>query len=208
MINKTIISSLFFLTILSGCGDSKVSNASNTKEITVYTALENEQIPQYLASFKEQYPNIKLNIIRESTGVIISRVLAEKNNPVADVIWGTAATGLLALDEANLLKPYSPKGIEEINSKFRDNSNKDPKWVGNNAWMTAITVNTIEMKKLGLEEPKSFADLIKPEYKGLVSMATPTSSGTGFLTVSALLQLFGEEKGWEYIKALDNNIGI
>ncbi|MGL5798206.1 MAG: putative 2-aminoethylphosphonate ABC transporter substrate-binding protein, partial [Cetobacterium sp.] len=75
MINKTIISSLFFLTVLSGCGDSKVSNASSTKEITVYTALENEQIPQYLASFKEQYPNIKLNIIRESTGVIISRVL-------------------------------------------------------------------------------------------------------------------------------------
>ncbi|MGL5000747.1 MAG: putative 2-aminoethylphosphonate ABC transporter substrate-binding protein [Cetobacterium sp.] len=210
MINKKIICSILLSGVLTACGSSEkpIENKTTAKEVTVYTALENEQIPEYLASFKEKHPDIKLNIIRESTGVIISRILAEKNNPVADVIWGTAATGLLSLDEANLLKPYSPEGIEKINTKFRDMTNEHPKWVGNNAWMTAISVNTIEMKKMGLEEPKNFADLIKPEYKGLVSMATPTSSGTGFLTVSALLQLFGEERGWEYINALHNNIGV
>ncbi|MBC2851771.1 putative 2-aminoethylphosphonate ABC transporter substrate-binding protein [Cetobacterium sp. 8H] len=205
MFNKKIISSLIFTTFLMGCGTNETSQ---TKEVTVYTALENEQIPEYLESFKEQYPNIKLNIVRESTGVIVSRILAEKSNPQADVIWGTAATGLLALDEANLLKEYSPKDIEKINPKFKDNTGKDPKWVGNNAWMTAISVNTIEMKKLGLEEPKSFSDLIKPEYKGLISMPSPASSGTGFLTISALVQLLGEEKAWEYMKSLDSNMGV
>lgn len=205
MFNKKILSSLIFTTLLMGCG---ANETSQTKEVTVYTALENEQIPEYLESFKEKHPDIKLNIIRESTGVIVSRILAEKSNPQADVIWGTAATGLLALDEANLLKEYSPKDIEKINPKFKDNTGKDPKWVGNNAWMTAISVNTIEMKKLGLEEPKSFSDLIKPEYKGLISMPSPTSSGTGFLTISALVQLFGEEKAWEYMKNLDTNIGV
>lgn len=74
--------------------------------------------------------------------------------------------------------------------------------------MTAIIVNKIEMEKLGLEEPKNFEDLIKPEYKGLVSMANPASSGTGFLTVSAFIQTFGEEKAWEYMSKLHENIGI
>ncbi|MGL4785720.1 MAG: putative 2-aminoethylphosphonate ABC transporter substrate-binding protein, partial [Cetobacterium sp.] len=99
--NKKILGSLVLTTLLASCGSSEkpVSKENNkTKEITVYTALENEQIPEYLQSFKEQYPNIKLNIVRESTGVIVSRVLAEKDNPQADVIWGTAATGLLVLD--------------------------------------------------------------------------------------------------------------
>lgn len=212
MSNIKIFGSLLFATFLMGCGSSEKPTKNNeknsAKEITVYTALENEQIPEYLESFKKQYPNIKLNIVRESTGVIVSRILAEKSNPQADVIWGTAATGLLALDDANLLKEYSPKDIEKINPKFKDNTGKDPKWVGNNAWMTAISVNTIEMKKLGLDEPKTFSDLIKPQYKGLISMANPASSGTGFLTVSALIQLFGEEKAWEYMKNLDSNIGV
>ncbi len=210
MINKKIIGSLLFAGLLVGCGSSEKPTATSnkSKEITVYTALENEQIPEYLTSFKKQYPDIKLNIVRESTGVIVSRVLAEKNNPQADVIWGTAATGLLVLDEANLLKAYSPKDIEKINTKFRDNSGKDPKWVGNNAWMTAISVNTIEMKKLGIEEPKNFADLLKPEYRGLISMPNPASSGTGFLTVSALVQLLGEEQAWQYMADLDKNMGV
>lgn len=127
--NKKILGSLVLATLLTSCGSSEkpVSKDNKTKEITVYTALENEQIPEYLQSFKEQYPNIKLNIVRESTGVIVSRVLAEKDNPQADVIWGTAATGLLVLDEANLLKEYSPKDIEKINPKFKDNTGKDPK---------------------------------------------------------------------------------
>ncbi|MGL5050788.1 MAG: putative 2-aminoethylphosphonate ABC transporter substrate-binding protein [Fusobacteriaceae bacterium] len=199
---------LLFLTvagIFTGCGNKA---EKSKEEITVYTALENEQIPEYLESFKKQYPEIELNIIRESTGVIISRVLAEKNNPQADVIWGTAATGLLVLDEANLLKPYSPKGIEQIDSKFKDNTGEHPKWVGNNAWMSAISVNTIEMKKLGIKEPKNFADLLKPEYKGLISMPNPASSGTGFLTVSAFIQLYGEQGAWEYMEKLNENMGV
>lgn len=209
---KKVLGSLFIMSILAGCGTSEKptssANSKVNKEITVYTALENEQIPEYLESFKKQYPDIKLNIVRESTGVIVSRVLAEKGNPQADVIWGTAATGLLVLDEANLLKEYSPKDIDKINPKFKDNTGKDPKWVGNNAWMTAISVNTIEMKKLGINEPKSFADLLKPEYRGLISMPNPASSGTGFLTVSALVQLYGEAGAWEYMTELDKNMGV
>ncbi len=60
--------------------------------------------------------------------------------------------------------------------------------------MTGITVNTKELSDKNIPVPSSYEDLIKPEYKGLISMPNPSSSGTGYLTVSALIQIMGEEK--------------
>jgi len=83
-----------FALFASACSDGGSAGAG---EITVYTALEDEQVTEYLAVFNEQYPDIKLNIVRESTGIITARLLAEKDNPIADVVWGTAASSLLVL---------------------------------------------------------------------------------------------------------------
>lgn len=203
---KKILFGLMIGTLLfTACG--KENGVTKNKSINVYTALENEQISVYLESFKESHPEIKLNIVRDSTGIIISKLLAEKGNPQADVVWGTAATGLLLLDKEGLLEPYAPEGLDRIDKKLRD-QNKIPKWVGNNAWMTAFVVNTIELKKLGLPVPKNYKDLLNPKYKGLITMSNPASSGTGYLTVSAILQLMGEDKGWDYLNKLDKNIGV
>lgn len=68
-------------------------------EITVYTALEDEQVTEYLAVFNEEYPDITVNVVRESTGIITARLLAEKDNPQADVVWGTAASSMMVLDD-------------------------------------------------------------------------------------------------------------
>ena len=124
--------------ILTGCGAEESKKA--VKEINVYTALENEQIPLFLENFKKHYPDIKVNITRDSTGVVITKILAEKDNPQADVVWGTAASGLLMLDNEKLLEPYAPKGIERVNPRFKDSS-EVPVWVGNNAWMETFAVN-------------------------------------------------------------------
>ncbi|OLP16739.1 putative 2-aminoethylphosphonate ABC transporter substrate-binding protein [Leptolyngbya sp. 'hensonii'] len=177
----------------------------NVSSITVYTALEDDQIKPYLASFNQQYPNIKVNIVRDSTGVITAKFLAEKSNPQADVIWGLAASSLLVADKQGLLEPYAPKGIEKVNALFRDGANP-PRWVGIDAWESAFCVNTIEAKKKNLPIPKSWADLTKPEYKGQIVMSNPASSGTGFLSVSTLLQMKGEKDGWSYLDALNENI--
>ena len=191
--------------LLTGCGEKGAG--VEKKSLNVYTALEDEQIPQYLQSFRAEHPEIELNIVRDSTGVVISKILAEKSNPQADVVWGTAATGLLLLDKEGLLEPYAPEGLERVDSKLRGRGD-NPKWVGNNAWMSAIVVNTVELEKLGLPMPKSFEDLLNPQYKGLITMSNPASSGTGYLTVSAILQFMGEEKGWEYLDKLHENIGV
>lgn len=188
-------------------GGTQAKQGKAGSELLVYTALEDDQIKQYLQTWDEQHPDIKINIIRDSTGIITARLLAEKDNPQADVVWGTAATSLLVLDQNDMLEPYSPTGIERIQTTFKDD--REPAhWVGIDAWETAFAVNKTEMEKKGLAIPRSYEDLLKPEYKGLITMPNPASSGTGFLTVSGLIQLMGADKAWAYMDKLNENIAM
>jgi iron(III) transport system substrate-binding protein len=182
-----------------------LAGAATAGEITVYTALEADILPVYKKSFEEKYPGTTIRWVRDSTGIITAKLLAEKNNPQADVVLGTAATSLLLLDAEGMLQPYAPEGVKKIEARFLD-KNTPPAWVGTNAWAAALCVNTVEMEKRKLPIPTSWADLTKPEYKGLIVMPNPASSGTGFLDVSSWLQIFGEEKGWAYMDALDKNV--
>ncbi|MGE4552682.1 MAG: putative 2-aminoethylphosphonate ABC transporter substrate-binding protein, partial [Desulfovibrionaceae bacterium] len=179
--------------------------AGPSGSVLVYTALEDDEIPGYLELFHQKYPGIEVKIVRDSTGIVTAKLLAEKDNPQADVVWGTAATSLMLCDQAGMLEPYAPAGLERVAPKMRDAKNP-PHWVGIKAWMTGICVNEVEIQKLGLPAPKSLADLTDPKYKGLVAMPNPASSGTGFLTVSGVLQTMGEEKGWEFLDKLHQNI--
>lgn len=182
---------------------------ADSGEITVYTALEDEQVSDYLAKFNETYPDITVNVVRESTGIITAKLIAEKDNPQADLVWGTAASSMMVLDDMGALEPYEPEGCDRILPQFK--SDKEvPTWVGIDAWETAFVVNTEELKKLGMEpeEIKSYEDLLDPRLKGQIVMSNPNSSGTGFLTVSVILQLKGKdsEAGWDYLDQLHENI--
>jgi len=174
-------------------------------ELTVYTAVEAEDLKKYAAKFNEDYPDIKIKWVRDSTGIVTAKLLAEKNNPQADVIWGLAATSLLLLKSEGMLEPYSPKGVEKLDKKFVDKS-KPPAWVGMDAWVAAVCYNTVEAAKNNLVPPKTWKDLTKPMYKNMVIMPNPNSSGTGFLDVSSWLQLYGEKGGWQFMDDLHKNI--
>lgn len=203
-----------FALVLGGCttvqpaaAPAAATEGAVAGEITVYTALEDDQIAEYLPLFAAQYPEVQVNIVRDSTGIVTAKLLAEKENPQADVVWGLAATSLLVADEQGMLEPYIPAGLDRINPAFRD-AREVPTWVGIDTWFSAFCANTIELEAKGLPIPTSWADLIKPEYKGYLAMPNPASSGTGFLSVSAILQLMGEEAGWEYLDKLHENIAV
>ena len=93
----------------------------------------------YLEEFKEQNPDVTVNVTRESTGIITSKLLAEKDNPVADVVWGLSATSLLVLAQDDMLEPYEPEGADRILPEFKDSADV-PSWVGIDAWETAFIV--------------------------------------------------------------------
>jgi iron(III) transport system substrate-binding protein len=175
-------------------------------ELTVYSAIEAEDLKKYAERFNQDHPDIKINWVRDSTGIVTAKLLAEKDNPQADVIWGLAATSLMLLKEDGLLQPYKPAGYDQLNPRFRDDG-AEPAWTGMDAWMAAVCFNTVEAAKLNLPKPTSWQDLTNPVYKGHVVMPNPNSSGTGFLDVSSWLQIFGESEGWAYMDKLHQNIG-
>ncbi len=180
-------------------------NALCKTELLVYTAVEADELPMFKEAFEKNHPDIEIKWIRDSTGIVTSKLIAEAANPNADIVWGLAATSLMVLDDMDYFQAYAPKGIELIDPRYKDTANP-PKWVGQRAWIAAICYNVPEGKKKGVPQPESWADLLKPEYKGSVVMPNPNSSGTGFLDVSAWLQLMGEENGWEYMDKLHDNI--
>jgi len=174
-------------------------------ELTVYTAVEAEDLKRYAAAFNEDYPDIEIKWVRDSTGIVTSKLLAEKDNPQADVIWGLAATSLMLMKNEGMLEAYEPAGLDKLDPNFRDSENP-PYWTGMDAWVAAVCVNTVESEKHKLPMPTSWEDLTKPEYKGHLAMPNPGSSGTGFLDVSSWLQIFGEEGGWKFMDRLHENI--
>jgi iron(III) transport system substrate-binding protein len=194
------------LSTIAGIGMVSMAAHAATTELTVYSAVEAEDLKKYAARFNQDHPDIKINWVRDSTGIVTAKLLAEKANPQADVVWGLAATSLMLLKNENMLESYKPKNYDQLSPKFKDTS-ENPVWTGMDAWMAAICYNTVEAEKLGLPKPTSWQDLTNPVYQGHIVMPNPSSSGTGYLDVSSWLQLFGEDKGWEYMDALHNNIG-
>ena len=176
-------------------------------ELLVYSALEADQIKAYKTAFEQDHPAIELKFVRESTGIVTARLLAEKANPQADVVWGLAATSLMLLDKEGMLAAYAPKGLEQVRATMRD-PRPQPTWVGMDLWSSAVCFNTAEAAKHNLPKPTSWADLTQPVYKGLLTMPHPASSGTGYLMVSAWLQMMGEAKGWAFMDALHQNMGV
>ncbi len=178
------------------------------KTLNIYTALEDDQITDYLEGFKQKYPDININITRDSTGIVTAKLLAEKDNPQADVVWGLSAASLLVLKSNDMLEPYAPVGVDRVLPEFKDAANP-PSWVGIDAWETAFLVNKDVLAANGIDKvPQSYEDLLDPAYKGLIAMPNPASSGTGTLTVNGILSLMGEEKGWEYLDKLNENMAV
>jgi iron(III) transport system substrate-binding protein len=179
--------------------------AQQRTPLLVYTALETDAMKLYKDGFEKANPDIEVKWVRDSTGIVTAKLLAEKANPQADVVAGVAASSLALLDQEGMLAAYEPKGFKALTPAYSD-SKSPPAWVGMDVWAATICFNTVEAQKRGLPKPESWKDLTKPIYKGAIVMPHPASSGTGYLDVAAWLQMWGEPEGWKYMDALHENI--
>jgi iron(III) transport system substrate-binding protein len=181
--------------------------AAQRTRLSVYTAVENDQLAELKQAAEAAIPDIEVAWVRDSTGVITARLLAEKDNPRADVIWGLGVSSIALFEQQGMLIPYTPKGAETLKELFRDTKNPMA-WTGMDAYLSVVCFNTIEAGKKNAPKPTSWADLTSPAYKGQIVMPNPASSGTGYLTITAWLQLMGEEKAWAFMDALHQNVAV
>jgi iron(III) transport system substrate-binding protein len=178
------------------------------ESVTVYTSLETDEIVKYLEVARRDMPDLEINVIRLSTGELGARMLAEKANPQADCIWGWAVTNMEQFIPLGMLEPYKAKGVERLDKRF---VNPKDYYAGIDMYIAAFCVNTKVAKEKNLPMPRGWYDLLDPKFKGLVTMPNPVASGTGFLQVASILQMYGikerKEDGWNFLKSLDKNIG-
>ena len=189
------------LSVALGAGEAF---AQKTK-VTIYTALENDQLAPFKTSIEKAVPDAEVVWVRDSTGVITARFMAEKDNPRADMVMGLAASSLLVFDKAGLLADYKPKGADQLKPEFRPKSGPHT-WTGMDAYLGVVCFNTAEAGKDKIATPASWNDLLVPGLKGKIVMPHPASSGTGYLMVAGWLQSMGEKAGWEYMDKLHENI--
>jgi iron(III) transport system substrate-binding protein len=177
--------------------------------LTVYTALETDQIKAYETGFNKVNPNIEIKWVRDSTGVITAKLLAEKGNPQADVVMGVAASSLALLDSQGMLIPTRRSTSTRSCRPTATRRTRPP----GSAWTSGARRSAstpVEAQKKGIPKPETWKDLTKPAYKGQIVMPNPASSGTGFFDVTAWLTLWGDQDGkgggWKYMDALHENI--
>ena len=174
---------LQFVTLLVFVAAAPLSMAQRTP-LLVYTALETDQLKAFKDSIESMVKDVEIRWVRDSTGVITAKLLAEKANPQADMILGLAATSLLVLEQEGMLTPYSPKGLRSNRASSTQSRRCGSAWTCG----APPSASTLWRRRSGVCPSPSWKDLLKPIYKGQITMPHPASSGTGFLDVTAWLR--------------------
>ena len=172
-------------------------------ELVVYGSCEEEYLSAVCAQFEKQ-TGIKTTYQRLSTGEVLTKIEEENGKPSADVWFGGTTDPYNEAAGKGLLLPYEAKNASHLVGKqFKDADNN---WYGIYRGILGFFWNKEELARLGLQPPKDWDDLAKPEYKGLVSFSNPNTAGTGKLIVNTMVQMKGEAAAMEYFKAVDKNI--
>ncbi len=155
----------------------------------------------------EKDTGIKVAMTRKSSGETFAQIKAEARNPKGDIWWGGTGDPHLQAAEEDLTQPYVSALREQLHPWALDQAQAaNDKTIGIYAGALGYGYNEELLQKYNLPVPACWKDLIKPVYKGHVQMANPNSSGTAYTTLATIVQLFGEEEGFEFMKALHRNI--
>lgn len=185
---------LMMASCFAGCGSKK-------KKIIVYATSEDFRIDMVQKMLSDKFPEYDIHVQYKSTGDLSAMLLASGKNSDADIIYELETAYLEKLgDQLAVLEKvdYSVYLDELVPASHR--------YVPLYRASSAIVVNKKILADKGLSAPTCYDDLIKPEYKGLISMPNPKSSGTGYTFYLNMVNERGEEAALAYFDALAKNI--
>ncbi|MBX2883571.1 MAG: ABC transporter substrate-binding protein [Granulosicoccus sp.] len=186
---------------------SVISPSLHAADKLTYYCSAQEDWCQLMAKGFEEATGIKVNMTRKSSGETFAQIKAEADNPKGDVWWGGTGDPHLQAAEEGLTEAYmSPMRGELHDWAISQAESGGNATIGIYSGALGYGYNEEVLKANNLPVPACWKDLTKPEYKGHVQMANPNSSGTAYTTLATIVQLFGEEEGFEFMKALHKNI--
>ena len=184
---------------------SLVDAAKAEGKLVVYGSCEEEYLAAACENFEKMY-GIEVEYQRLSTGEVQAKIEEENGNPSADAWFGGTTDPYNVCAAEGLLEPYAATNASHlISDMYKD---ADGNWYGIYKGILGFMVNTDELTRLGLEAPQDWADLLKPEYQGLVWLSNYNTAGTAKLVVNTMIQKYGHDEGIQYLVDLDKNIQV
>lgn len=185
--------------------DELIAAAKTEGELVVYGSCEEEYLAAACEHFEELY-GVKVQYQRLSTGEVQSKIEEENGNPSGDVWFGGTTDPYNVAASEGLLEAYEAQNANHLMSDmYRD---ADGYWYGIYKGILGFMVNTDELSRMGVEEPKDWQDLLDPKYKGLVWLSNYNTAGTAKLVINTMLQKYGHDEGIKYLVDLDKNIEV
>ncbi|MFK7854850.1 MAG: ABC transporter substrate-binding protein [Granulosicoccus sp.] len=185
---------------------SIISPLQAAEKLTYYCSAQ-EDWCQLMATGFEEATGVKVSMTRKSSGETLAQIKAESSNPKGDIWWGGTGDPHLQAAEEGLSDAYeSPLRGEQNDWAIKQAESADNQTIGIYSGALGYGYNEDVLKANNLPIPACWKDLLKPEYKGHVQMANPNSSGTAYTTLATIVQLFGEDEGFEFMKGLHKNI--
>ena len=185
--------------------DELIAAAKTEGELVVYGSCEEEYLAAACEHFEELY-GVKVQYQRLSTGEVQSKIEEENGNPSGDVWFGGTTDPYNVAASEGLLEAYEAQNADHLMSDmYRD---ADGYWYGIYKGILGFMVNTDELSRMGVDEPKDWQDLLDPKYKGLVWLSNYNTAGTAKLVINTMIQKYGHDEGIKYLVDLDKNIEV
>ncbi|HCG63898.1 MAG TPA: ABC transporter substrate-binding protein [Sphaerochaeta sp.] len=186
--------------VFAGGGAEAASSVEAKQNVMLYSSLKDSQLAAIKEGFMKKYPNITMDYYTAGTGNVMTKLATEQQagGISADIIWVGDPTNYIDFKEQGLLMPYDSPAAASIPDKFKD---PDRLYMSARLIMLGFVYNTNLVK--GNSIPKTWEDLLKPEFKDYVAMTDPTTSGTTLFTVAGLVQ--NPRYGWSYFEKLKAN---
>ena len=197
---------LFGAAALFGAVSLSAIASAQAENLTLYCSADEAWCQQISQGFETE-TGIKVDMTRKSSGETFAQVKAEKDNPKGDVWWGGTGDPHLQAAQEGLTEEYMSPMRDQLNDwAIKQAEASGNKTIGIYSGALGFGYNKDLLAKNNLPVPACWKDLLKPEFKGHIQMANPNSSGTAYTTLATMVQLFGEDEGFQFMKDLHKNI--
>lgn len=186
---------LMVLSMFAGCSQKK-------EKVVIYTSVEDYVVTDMTARLKAQFPEYDIVVEYLSTGNHAAKLKAAGTQSECDITYDLEYAYLEQLEQEGVLADLS----EYPTDRYMEDTVVSKNYLVQARVGGAVVLNTQVLQEKGLAEPTCYEDLLKPEFKNLISMANPKSSGTGYMFLKSLVNAWGEEEALQYFDQLAGNV--